>query len=274
VRSINYFSLLAASAFASLILPIAAMATPTISSIEILTSTVNVSRPAASPIVRLAISGKGTVLQFVWQGPSGELVTQNFVDADGFPATTVVQGYLPAQIGGQGYQTEFSPYAEAGVWTLATLDICDPDVNCSYYGASQFTPQTFKIISNTTSDILGPQFLGGTIKTPTVSLSHGAAVRIAISASDTVSGVGAISVCITPPEVGIAQLCAAIPPPLRPVRNGIFVADLTLPATTPSGVYTVQNVYLTDIAGNATNINNPGQINGEFSGGDTITVTP
>jgi len=251
-----------------------AQATPVISSIRILTPTVNVDRPASSPRVNLVVAGKGTIIQLLWQGPSGEFVNQNFSETGGFPANVTLQGYLPAQIGGTGYETEFSPYSEAGTWTLATLDICDADNNCSYYSASQFPPQTFKIVNAGEQDILAPGFLEGTIETPKVSLSRDPTVRILIKATDNVSGIGSISVCITPPTTGVAQLCAQIPPPLHPNLTGNFVATLALPATTVPGVYTVQNVYLQDIAGNSRNINNSGQIYGEFSGDDTITVTP
>ena len=264
--------LLCRALFGTVALPIVAYATPTISSVETLTPTVNVARPAASPRVKLATSGAGTIVQFLWQGPSVEFVGQNFTDPDGFAGAVTVQGYLPPQIDGAGYQTEFSPYTEAGTWTLATLDICDANNNCSYYSASQFPPQTFKIVNAGEQDVQGPLFLKGTIKTPKVSLSRNPSVRILIDATDNVSGVGFISVCITPPAVGMTQLCAEIPPPLQPLRGGRFLATLTLPVSTAAGVYMVQNVYLRDIAGNSSNFNNPGQIYGEFGGATTITV--
>jgi hypothetical protein len=274
MRTSKYFSGLGIYVLGAIVVPIVAQAAPVISSMQILTPTVNVNRPASSPRVKLAISGKGTIIQFLWQGPSGELIGQNFSEAAGFSASTLLQGYLPAQIGGQGFETEFSPYSEAGTWTLASLDICDADYNCGYYSPSQSSPQTFKIINDGEQDIVAPEFLGGVIETPTVSLLHDPTVRILIHATDNVSGVGSISVCITLPAVGVPQLCANIPPPLHPNLAGDFVATLPLPATTATGVYTVQNVYLVDIAGNFRNINNPGQISGEFNRLDTITVTP
>ncbi len=274
MRQKNHSDIVRSSLAACLLAPLAAHAAPAISSIKILTPTVNVNRPAASPLVEFVSSGHGTLIQLLWLGPSGEAVGQNFSDPHGFPATTTVRGYLPAQIGGTGIQTEFSPYTEAGKWTLATLSICDAQNNCSFYSATQFPPQTFTIINDGQQDILPPGFLGGAIETPTVSLSHDPVVRILVHATDNVSGIGAISVCITPPAVGVAQLCATTPPTLRPRLNATLQAELTLPSTTAPGVYTVQNVFLRDIADNFININNPGVIVGGFSAGDTITVTP
>jgi hypothetical protein len=72
----------------------------------------------------------------------------------------------------------------------------------------------------------------------------------------------------------VAQLCAVIAPPVSPILNGNFLATVTLPATLTVGVYTIQNVYLRDVAQNSRNINNPGQIYAEFGGASTVTVKP
>jgi hypothetical protein len=90
VRQFDHLRILCLLSAAVIGVPTVAEAAPTISSLEILTPTVNVDRPASSPRVKLATSGDGTIIQFTWQGPSGEFVYQTYQMPNGFGPTTTV----------------------------------------------------------------------------------------------------------------------------------------------------------------------------------------
>ncbi len=255
--------------------PAIGLAQPAITSARILTPIVNVFRPRASPLIEFNVTGDGSIIQYTLQGPSGELFYQGF-SAPSFPKKVLLQGYNPTVNPAIGNATEFTPYTEAGTWKVWSLQICDAQFSCGYYDQAQiaalFPSTSFTVVNPGKIDILPPYATSGTILTPSLSISKADTLRILLKLEDNVSGVASASVCAATPGI-TKEICAVIPPPLRLQTAGAYLATAQLPTGTPPGTYTINDVFLADIAGNTISLSNPGQLNGIF-GTTTFTVTP
>jgi hypothetical protein len=266
--------------FLALFVPLAAMAQPTVSSGLLGTATIDVQKPAASPLITLNIAGLATSIGIQYQSPSGFQGSEAFfasafgssAPSPGFTGKVVLQGYNGANSNGG----VLSLYSEPGTWTLTGVSVCGGSGPCSQYnGASLqalFPTLTFNVVNHDPADITAPTASAASIKTRVVSIANGPTPSISVHASDDLSGVGSVVVFATLPNFAGSLYLQNIPPS-RPLKSGVFTATCQLPTSTTPGTYTVAYVILVDIAGNVVYINDSATLAKLFGNKMTFQVT-
>jgi hypothetical protein len=174
-------------------------AAPTIVSGAIVSQTINVTVPPATPEVKIKYKSPGLLsfieLEFV--SPAGNYL-YSFYDAP-VPKSksgTVTYEYL--------FQS-LSLWAQSGTWTLSSAEIVDAAGNYTLYDASQlgalFPSLNVTVVNPGQVDYTPPTISAGTILTPTVKASAAYPYFEAqLSMTDDVSGVAYPLVFISPPN--------------------------------------------------------------------------
>jgi hypothetical protein len=145
----------------------------------------------------------------------------------------------------------------------------------SYSGttlAALFGRVTITIANPNPYDIAPPVAVSANLQTPTLSLSKDQPLRIAMAAKDNLSGIAYAFVCASTPSV-FQQICANFGPATSIITAKRLELSGSLPTSTVTGAYTIDNVYLSDVAGNTDYITDNAAISKLFKGNITITVT-
>ncbi len=241
---------------------------------QIFTTTVDVTKPPAAPMVQLHLQGGPGFFSFTWTGPSGEVFTQAF---RGSPASSVetFRGIDPTDPESTASKNVFGLYTEPGTWTLSSLYICSA-ANCVTYSSSQlatlFNGLTFQINNPNPSDIKAPVLQSGKIATPTVSISSGGELAINVGVSDNLSGVSQVQILASTPQSS-SYVGAYVTVDSTVLRGGLLTLTGTIQTGTTTGTYTVGRVYLEDVAGNKAYVTDPAAISKIFGGNPTFEVT-
>jgi hypothetical protein len=252
----------------------AAPPAPIITAGQIVSTTVDVTKPPPAPLVKLQIKGLASDVSFSWTGPSGEVFEQDFVFGT-WQGASVFQGFSPTGLS-YPFSAAFNLFTEPGTWTLSGAGVCQGEGMCSSYSgtklAALFGRLTIQVTNPNTPDIAPPVAVAGVVNTPVVSLSGNPLVKIGIAATDNLSGIGAINVC-TSTEGTFQSFCFSNDSPSSVVLSRTYFMTTTLPSTTPTGTYTITYVSLQDLAGNRGVVADSGKIAKLFNGRTTITVT-
>ena len=240
---------------------------------QILTATVDVTKPPAAPKVQLHLKGGPAYFSFTWIGPSGEAFTQAF-RGNPAPSTETFQGLDPIAPESTAPKNVFGLYTEPGTWTLSSLYICSL-ANCVTYTSSQlaalFDGLTFQVTNPNPPDITPPVIAGAKITTPTVSISGGGKLAIEMGVTDNLSGVSQVEV-----DASLSQSFSYVSAYFF-VDSTVFLrGNLALTGTiqsgSPTGTYTVSRIFLRDVAGNQTYVTDPAELSKLFRGNSTFTV--
>jgi hypothetical protein len=247
---------------------------------QLLTSSVDVTKPAAAPLIVLQIKGRATIVNFTYTGPSGQLFNQSFNAFDGpYTGKVEFQGYDSAFGAGVNVVEAFSLYTERGTWRLTSLSVCGSDLRCTSYSGHTLSALfggklSFEVVNPNLPDIEPPKALAAGFKLPTISLAAGLAPVVDVDVSDNLSGIGNVEVCASNASIGGTTICFFYFNAPRPIRSGVLsVPAYVLPTSTPTGTYTVYSVSLTDNAGNATGLTDAATIAKLFAGRPSFAIT-
>jgi hypothetical protein len=248
---------------------------------QLLTASVDVTKPAAAPVIDLVIKGRASIANFTYTGPSGQLFNQSFNAFDGpYTGKVEFQGYDTAFGAGVNVEEAFSLYTERGTWRLTSLSVCGSSFPCNGYSGHALSALfggklSFDVVNPNVPDIEAPKALAAGFKLPTISLAAGLVPVVDVAVSDNLSGIGNVEVCVSNASIGGTTICFFYFNAPRPIRSGVLsVPAYVLPPATPTGTYTVFSVSLTDNAGNATGFTDAATISKLFGGKSSFTITP
>ena len=241
---------------------------------QLSSTAVDVTKPAASPLVALHIRGNASRIQIQYVGPSGESFYQAYEGA--FTGTVELQGYMASN--GFSSPTVFSLYTEPGSWSLAALSVCGSAFPCPTYSgaklAALFNTLAITVTNPNAPDITPPKALAAGFSESSFSASSGTIPTAMMRVSDDVSGVAAVTIVAQNASAPEDQIYFSSNTPTRPVTAGVLA--LTGYASTTSlsaGTYNVTSVGLSDNAGNSVYISDPAKISQIFRGASSIKVT-
>jgi hypothetical protein len=225
---------------------LAADATPTLISGQILTPTINVVRAPASPELKLNYAAPGGLVQ----------VNVYFTSANG--QVWYSDLYVGSSANGgklviQNAQKSFSLYAQPGKWTLTGLALYGASGNTTYNAnqlASLFPSVTLTVTNNGTPDTVPPSITSGKILTPTVSLSaKNSSFEARLSGSDSLSGIYTVNVSLSGPPGSQGPLPAS-GFTVAPLKTGSVTASWDMTFGGETGTWTITGCSICDEAGN------------------------
>jgi hypothetical protein len=164
---------------------------PRISAGKIVSPTLNVDvAPGLAPTVEIWFHASAGFLYTVatFTSPHGQTLTSAFYNEGYKPPTHSSLTFEASQPSGARL------YAEAGAWTLTSIEIVDTKYQATTYSAKKlaklFPQATINVVNNGTPDFMPPTISAGEILTHRVNLDDPNAVfKASLTASDAVSGV-------------------------------------------------------------------------------------
>ena len=246
----------------------------TVTAGQLSATAVDVTKPAASPVVMLHIRGQASLIQLEYTGPSGEFLEQRFSGT--FTGTVELQGYASSSVF-QG-PSIFSLFTEPGQWSLASVSVCNATFQCTGYSGSRlaalFNTLAVTVTNPNSPDITPPRALAAAFSQSSISSSPATAPTAAIRVTDDVSGVASVSIAAQNTVSPQDQIYFSSATPTRPVTSGVLTLSSYVPqGGFATGTYKVTSIFLSDNAGNSSAVTDAAKISQIFRGADTIKVT-
>ncbi len=245
---------------------------PVISSIAILTPTVDVGRAPGQMRFAVTFTSKDTGLfgiGIVLRSPSGRQHVKLGTATPLEPHSGTVE---------VGNGRPLSLYSEPGLWTVTQVGAGN------YQASGSLTPAQIAavlqgpgvtVVNHGPVDTEKPSLVAGRVVTPTVSRSTNGPgeVKIALDAADNLSGIASVTVTAhtgTDPKTGYIQMVNDSPSFLLHGEYGVsYYAPELAPAT-----YTVTAIKLCDNARNCLDVSDPNAIATLFDNQPSFTITP
>jgi hypothetical protein len=263
----------------ALLVPRVVIAQPTIAAGRLGAAAIDVTKPNASPVITLDITGAAQSIAIQFQSPSGFQGFEEFYSGtgavNGFTGRVVLQGYGAVS---EGSGTVLSLYSEPGAWKLTGMNICTAgQSSCSIYSGSSlqalFPRLTFSVVNPNTPDVTPPTASSAVIRTPVISLAKDPTFLAYVFASDDLSGIDQIQVYATSKDFTNSFSFGMVQSPVRPVTKGRFSITGQISTGTPPGDYTITALYFLDNAGNSGYITDAATITKIFNNKVVTTIT-
>lgn len=233
------------------------VAPPQLSSASLSATVVNVGSAVAAPLIlelRFSDDLSGFAYGSVgFLSPSGSQSKFFSLDGFGLRSGSLLSGVLTSSI-------SLDRNAEAGLWTLGSIDLVDQAGNrrtvSSNFNAllPGLDSLSFQVL-NSNPDLSAPQITSATLSATTRDLTDPAARQISLDLgfSDSLSGLRFGSVSFRSPSGLQRKFVSLNSSGLRSgsLNNGVVNGTINLDATSEAGLWSLDSVYLVDNAGNA-----------------------
>lgn len=148
-------------------------------------------------------------------------------------------------------------YTAPGTWSIYKVELVSRDGTVIDYDSRQLAgilPSLGIAVANSgTPDSVPPSIARGRILTPLIRLGDSPAYLAArLPVADDVSGVARVSIVATAPPPDNATMIATSAVIDYPVHNANVTTTALLPPDSPLGTYTIQYIYVCDVATNCT----------------------